>query len=190
MAGSMNVKKISKSQKAFKLSLLVLALSIIALVWVKCLTMAKSAELKLLNNKIEKKEAEIAEEEASEWYKKFLAVKSLESRTAGMYLYERIEKISEILEDLRNMNNDEEGWEPSSLILSDFYVSLEEISLRWIVSSLKELYYTSASWKIKSVLDRFESLDFIDKMVIKEYSNVGDWFEFTLFANVINNDWE
>ena len=119
-----------------------------------------------------------------------MAVKSLETRTAGMYRYERIEKISEILEDLRNMNNDEEGWETSSLILSDFYVSLEEISLRWIVSSLKELYYTSASWKIKSVLDRFESLDFIDKMVIKEYSNVGDWFEFTLFANVINNDWE
>ena len=184
MAGSMNIKKISKSQKLFKISLWVLALVIIAFVWVKCLTLTKNAELKLVNNKIAKKEVEIKEKESSEWYKKFLAVKSLEDRTAWMLWYERIEKISEILEDLRNMNNEE--WE-STLVLSDFYVSLEEISLRWIVSSLKELYYTSASWKMKAVFDRFESLDFIDKMTIKQYSNVGDWFEFTLFANVINN---
>lgn len=184
MAGSMNVKKITKSQKLFKLSLWVLALVIVAFIWVKCLTLTKSAELKILNNKIERKEAEVLEKEASDWYKKFLAVKALEENTAWMLRYERIEKISEILEDLRNMNDEE--WQ-STLVLSDFYVSLEEISLMWIVSSLKELYYTSASWKMKAVFDRFESLDFIDKMMIKQYSNVGDWFEFTLFANVINN---
>lgn len=184
MAGSMNVKKITKSQQLFKACLWILVLVIVAFIWVKCLTLTKNAELKIVNNKIEKKTAEIQEKEASEWYKKFLAVKSLEERTAWMLRYERIEKISEILEDLRNMN-DEEWW--STLVLSDFYVSLEEISLRWIVSSLKELYYTSASWKMKAVFDRFESLDFIDRMIIKEYSNVGDWFEFTLFANVINN---
>ena len=188
MAGSMNVKKISKSQNLFKVSLWVLALVIVAFIWIKCLTMVKTAELRHVNNKIEKKEAQIQEYESSTWYIKFLAVKSLEDKTAWMLRYERIEKISEILEDLRNMNDDEDS--ESTLILSDFYVSLEEISLRWIVFSLKELYYTSASGKIKSVLDRFESLDFIDKMVIKEYNHVNDWFEFTLFANVINNDWK
>ena len=188
MAGSMNIKKISKSQKLFKASLWLLALVIVVFVLVKCLTMIKVAELKVVNNKIEKKEEQIQEYESSTWYIKFLAVKSLEEKTVWMLRYERIEKISEILEDLRNMNDDEDF--ESTLVLSDFYVSLEEISLNGIVTSLKELYYTSASWKIKSVLDRFEGLDFIDKMIIKEYSNVGNWFEFTLFANVINNDRE
>ena len=187
MAGSMNVKKISKSQKLFKLSIWVLALAIVAFIWVKCLTLMKAAELKILNNKIQNKEEQIQEHEASEWYKKFLAVQSLEKKDLNMSWYDRIEKISEILEDLRSLDDDEE-W--TTLELSDFSVSLEEISLRWIVSSLKDLYYTSASGKMRAVLDRFESLDFIDKMVIKEYNNNGDWFEFSLFANVINNEWK
>ena len=185
MAGSMNIKKISKSQQLFRLSLWILVVVFLAFIVVKCLTLAKSAELKLINNKIANKEEQLKKDEASEWYKKFLAVKSLEDRDSNMSRYDRIEKISEILDDLRNLDDDEEG---TTLELSDFYVSLEEISLRWVVSSLKDLYYTSASWKMRAVLDRFESLDFIDKMVIKQYSNNGDWFEFSLFANVINND--
>jgi len=187
MAGSMNVKKISKSQQLFRLSLWVLALVIIAFIWVKCLTLAKSAELKIVRNRITNKEQQVKEHEASPWYKKFLAVQALEAKNPNMSWYDRIEKISEILEDLRSLD-DEEEW--TSLELSDFYVSLEEISLRWIVSSLKDLYYTSASWKMKAVLDRFESLDFIDRMIIKEYNNNGYWFEFSLFANVINNEWK
>ena len=185
MAGSMNVKKISKSQQLFRLSLWVLALMIVAFVWVKCLTLAKSAELKIVKNRIATKEEQVKEHEASEWYKKFLAVQALESKNSNMTWYDRIEKISEILEDLRSLDDEEEG---TTLELSDFSVSLEEISLRGIVSSLKDLYYTSASWKMRAVLDRFESLDFIDRMVIKEYNNNGYWFEFSLFANVINND--
>jgi len=187
MAGSMNIKKISKSQQLFRLSLGVLAIAILALVVVKCLTLAKSAELKIVNNRVAAKEEQVRKDEASDWYKKFLAVKSLEDKNANMSWYDRIEKISEILEDLRSLDDEEEG---TTLELSDFYVSLEEISLRWIVSSLKDLYYTSASWKMRAVLDRFESLDFIDKMVIKEYNNNGYWFEFSLFANVINNGWK
>ena len=189
MAGSMNLKKISKSQQLFKLSLWILIVVVLAFVWIKCLTFARTAELKLMRNKIDRKEEQIREYESSEWYKKFLAVKSLEEKNFGMSWLERIEKISEILEDLRNLDNSDEE-EDISLELSDFYVSLEEISLKGVVSSLKGLYYTSASGKIKAVLDRFGGLDFIDKMVIKEYTNNGDWFEFTLFANVIGNDWE
>ncbi|MBO4516473.1 hypothetical protein J5751_03455 [bacterium] len=56
-----------------------------------------------------------------------MAVKSLEDRNLNMSRYDRIEKISEILEDLRSLDDEEEG---TSLELSDFYVSLEEISLR------------------------------------------------------------
>jgi hypothetical protein len=116
-----------------------------------------------------------------------LAVKSLENKTSWLFWYERIEKISEILDDLRNI--DGEDWE-STIELSDFNVSLEELSLRGVVPSLKDLYYTNASWKIKAVLDRFENLDFIEKMTIKEYQKIDEWFEFVLYANVINNDWK
>ena len=185
MAGSMNIKKISKSQQLFRLSLWILVVAVLSFVAIKCLTLVKNAELKLINNKIATKEEQLKKDEASEWYNKFLAVKSLEDKDFNMSRYDRIEKISEILEDLKNLDDDEEG---TTLELSDFSVSLEEISLRWVVSSLKDLYYTSASWKMRAVLDRFESLDFIDKMVIKQYSNNGNWFEFSLFANVINND--
>lgn len=187
MAGSMNIKKISKSQKLFRFSLGVLIVVFLAFLWIKCITLIKSAELNRIQKTISKKEAQIEEYEASEWYKKFIAVKTLEDKNSSMYRFERIEKISEILEDLKNIDDDESG---TTLQLSDFYVSLEEISLKGIVSSLKDLYYTSASGKMKAVLDRFESLDFIDKMVIKEYNNVGNWFAFTLFANVIDNDWK
>ena len=167
----------------FKLSLWVLVLVVVIFVWIKGLTLFKAAELKHLNNKIERKEKQIEEYEASEWYKKFLAVKWLEDRNAGMSWYERIEKISEIFDDLRNINE----WADSELDLSDFNVSLEEVSLKWTVSSLKDLYYTNASWRIKAVLEKFENLDFIEKMTIKDYSKVDGWFEFSLYANVIQN---
>lgn len=187
MAGSMNVKKISKSQKLFKLSIWILVLVVLLFVGVMLLNVTQAAKIQHVENKIEKKEAQLEEYEASEWYKKFLAVKSLESKTSWLYRYERIEKISEILDDLRNI--DEEDWE-STIELSDFNVSLEELSLRGTVSSLKDLYYTNASGRIKAVLDRFEGLDFIEKMTIKEYQKVDEWFEFVLHANVINNDWK
>lgn len=187
MAGSMNVKKISKSQKLFKLSLGILVLVTLFFVGVLLLNLGQAAKIQTMEKKIAKKEAQLEEYEASEGYKKFLAVKSLESKTSWLYRYERIEKISEILDDLRNI--DDENWE-STIQLSDFNVSLEELSLRGTVSSLKDLYYTNASWKIKAVLDRFESLDFIEKMTIKEYQKVDEWFEFVLYANVINNDWK
>ena len=187
MAGSMNVKKISKSQKAFQASLGILVLSILVFIWVKWLTFIKNMELQRINNRIEKKEEQVKIYESSTWYTKFLAVKSLQEKTAGMSRFYRIEKISEILEELKNVDD----WEWDTTIeLSDFYVSLDEISLRWVVSSLKDLYYTNVSWKMRAVLDRFESLEFIDKMVIKEYNRVDNWFEFSLHANVINNDGE
>ena len=187
MAGSMNIKKISKSQKLFRLSIAALVLSILLLAWLKVLNLYKNVELNHINAKISEKQAQIEQEEASEWYKKFLAVKSLEDGDTNMSRHDRIEKISEILEDLKNIWD----WEEDTTIeLSDFNVSLEEISLKWVVSSLRDLYYTNVSWKMKAVLDRFESLDFIDKMVIKEYNKVDNWFEFSLYANVINNGGE
>jgi hypothetical protein len=76
-----------------------------------------------------------------------------------------------------------------TIILSDFQVSLDAISLKWTVSSLRALYYNSPTGKFKSLLDRFEDLDFIEDMTIKSYEKVWEkYFEFILNAKVVNND--
>jgi hypothetical protein len=76
-----------------------------------------------------------------------------------------------------------------TIVLSDFKVSLEEISLKWTVSSLRALYYNSPTGKFKALLDRFEELDFIRNMTIKSYEKVWDkYFEFVLNAKVVNDD--
>ncbi len=183
MATGINVKKISKSQKTFKLLLRVLILSVLVFVWITILTFIKKIELKQLNSTLLGKQEQLEEYESYSGYKKFLAVKNLEEKNLNMYWFERIEKISEIFEDLKNVD---ESWD-WEIELSDFNVSLEELSLRGTVSSLKDLYYTNASGRIKALLERFESLDFIEKMTIKEYHRVDNWFEFVLYANVIEN---
>ena len=186
MATGIIVKIISKSQKVFRLLLLLLFLLIFAFVGIKIVTMRKKVDLSKTNKQIEEKQALLDEHESSPGYMKYMAIKDLEEKNQNMYRFERIEKISEIFDDLRNVYESGDG----DIQLSDFVISLEELSLKWTVSSLKDLYYTNASWKIKALLDRFESLDFIEKMTIKEYEKVDDWFEFVLHANVIENGGE
>lgn len=90
-------------------------------------------------------------------------------------------KIFESLKDVDDSSNE-------AITLSDFKVTLNEIELKWTVSSLKVLYYNSPNWNFKSLIDRFTSLDFIQEMNIKQYEKNWLWFfEFTLSANVINN---
>jgi hypothetical protein len=73
------------------------------------------------------------------------------------------------------------------ITLSDFFVSLEEVSLRWTITSLKTLYHNT-EW-FKALLDRFEELDFIKDIRIKSYEKVGSSnFEFILNANVVWNE--
>jgi len=51
------------------------------------------------------------------------------------------------------------------------------------------LYYNSPAGKFKSLLDRFEELDFIRDMTIKSYDKIGgNYFEFILNAKVVNDD--
>ena len=43
------------------------------------------------------------------------------------------------------------------ITLSDFNVSLEEITLKWNVSTLEALYYNSPTWGFKALLEDFKS---------------------------------
>ena len=142
-------------------------------------------DIKEQNVTLSQEEEELAEYEKVIDYKKYLLIKDLEEKATDMPWFEHIPKIIAIFEDLKNVD-------PSStdtIILSDFKVSLSEISLKWSVSSLKALYYSSPTGKFKALLEKFEDLDFIEGMTIKNYEKVWDRnFEFVLDAKVVNND--
>lgn len=187
MAKGINTKKISHSQKLFNLLTIVLVLLVLAWLVISLLTLTKKREYKNISETIQERELVLQENEASPWYKKLMTIKKLEEKNSGMYRFERVEKIYNILEKLRNVDSGIDD----DVELSDFNVSLEEVSLRWTVWSLKDLYFTNSSESMKALLESFEGLDFIGKMTIKEYSKSSDdRFGFTLHANVIDNDWK
>jgi len=182
-----NTNKISQSQKLFNSLTAVLVILVLFWLWVSFFTFTKNREFKNIEKTVQEKEQTLEENEASPGYKKFLAIKTLEEKNNWMYWFERIEKIYDIFEQLKNIDPEAND----DIELSDFNVSLEEVSLRWTVWELKVLYFTNASWRIKALLDSFENLEFIDKMTIREYNkSEDDRFEFVLYANVIDNDWE
>lgn len=187
MAKETKTKKISQSQKLFNSLTAILVILVLCWLWISFFTFTKNREYKNIEKTVQEKEQILEENEASPGYKKFLAIKKLEEKNNGMYWFERIEKIYDIFEQLRDIDPEDND----DIELSGFNVSLEEVSLIWTVWSLKNLYYTNASGRMKALLDSFENLEFIDKMTIREYNkSEDDRFEFVLYANVIDNDWE
>lgn len=118
-------------------------------------------------------------------YNKLQAVKLLENKQTAIPRSDHINKVIQMLETLKNL----QPWNSGSIILSDFKVSLDKISLKGQVSSLLLLYYSDPQSNVVSLLDRFGQLDFIKDIRIQTYDKVGDnnYFQFVLEANVINN---
>ena len=117
-------------------------------------------------------------------YIKLSALRELETTTDTMPWAERINKVIEMLNELKNLTSNQN----ETIILSDFKVSLDSVSLRGKVSSLLLLYYTNPERNILSLLDRFEQLDFIQDIKIKTYDKSEDnAFGFVLDAKVIND---
>lgn len=117
-------------------------------------------------------------------YQKLAMLRDLEEKTYTMPWFQHIPKVISILENVKSVD----GSDSENIILSDFKVSLDEISVKWKVSNLKLLYYTSPNGSYTSLFDRFQSLDFIKDIKINTYAKAGDYFEFVLTAKVINDD--
>jgi len=75
---------------------------------------------------LQEKQQQLSEYESADEYDKFLAVKDLEDRTVDMPWFQHIPKILQIFQDLRNVDSDPDN----QIVLSDFNISLEKISLR------------------------------------------------------------
>jgi len=149
---------------------------------------------KITNQKIKNNEEiliqqniELEKYKQTTWYNKLYLIRELESSSQSMPWSEHIPKIIWILEDLKSIDPSWTG-ENESIILSDFRVNLNEISLRWKVSNLRLLYHSSPTWKFKALIDRFEALDFIKDMKIRTYDKIWErYFEFFLNAKIQND---
>lgn len=144
---------------------------------------------KIKNNQeiLVKQNNDLEKYKQSTGYNKLYLIRELEKSAQSMPRSEHIPKIIWILEDLKSIDPTWTG-ENDSIVLSDFKVTLNEISLKWRVSSLKLLYYNSSTWKFKALIDRFQDLDFIEDMKIKTYDKVWEkYFEFVLNAKIKNN---
>jgi uncharacterized protein YlbG (UPF0298 family) len=118
-------------------------------------------------------------------YNKLQAVKILEEKQLTVPWSDHITKVIAMLEDLKKVDTST----TDTIVLSDFNVSMDKITLKGQVSNLLLLYYSSASKGVKSLIDRFSSLDFVKNIRIQTYDRVGDnnYYEFVLEANVIND---
>lgn len=145
----------------------------------------------LLNNRIDKRNqllvqqnTQIEKIQKEIWYEKFNSIRDLENQSKVMPWFDHITKIIDILNSLKSVDSSESD----SVVLTDFNVSLDKISLRWKVSNLSTLYYSSAQNWIQSLIDKFEALDFIKNMSIQSYNKADDgYFEFVLQAKIIND---
>ena len=175
----------SRGERIFRFLVFLLILSIGAFVFLRVSIFLFQKQIDQKREILIQQEKELSEHESSISYDKFLLVSDLEQKITNMPWFEHIPKILEIFQDLKNLD-------PASsdmIILSDFNVSLDEITVKWSVSTLRALYYNSPTGSFKALLDKFQELDFIRDINIRTYNRVSDrYFEFVLNAKVISND--
>ena len=129
----------SRGEKIFRFLVILLILAIAALVYLKVDTYLIEKKIEDRQITLDQQEKELSTYESATSYDKFLLVNDLEERTVDMPWFEHIPKIMLIFEELRNLDSNSSD----TIVLSDFSVSLEEISLKGTVSSLRALYYDS-----------------------------------------------
>jgi len=175
----------SKRKTYFRLLLILLLLAIGVFVFFKGSMFFTNQKITDQQIVLDKQKTELAGYETLTGYIKLSALRELEVATDTMPWAERINKVIEMLNDLQNLTSNQS----ETIVLSDFKVSLDTISLRGKVSSLLLLYYSSPERNIVSLLDRFEQLDFIKDIKIKTYDkNAEDnTFGFVLEAKVSDN---
>jgi hypothetical protein len=113
-------------------------------------------------------------------------VKKLENENGQMPWSDHIQAVMNIFDAVLNVDTTE----TRNIVLSDFSISLEEISVRGYVSNLRILYYSPTSAPNTSLIERFEGLDFLSDISIKNYEKAEDdiGYNFVLTAKVINDD--
>jgi cell division protein FtsL len=175
----------SRRKSYFQLLLLVFGLLLIAFGYLKVDTFLMNQNITDKRVMVEEQTKQLDAYKLLTGYNKLQAVKILEEQQTSMPRSSHITKIIDMLEDMKNIDTNT----TDSIQLSDFNVSMDKITLKGQVSSLLLLYYSNTNKGIKSLIDRFSSLDFVKDISIHTYDRVqeSNYYEFVLEANVIND---
>ncbi len=95
----------------------------------------------------------------------------------------RSEHITALIQVLKEVQSNNYVW-ANAIQLSDFTISPTKLSLKWKVSNLILLYYSSVEKWYVSIIDRFAWLSFISNIAIKRYDKIWEYYEFTLTADI------
>lgn len=177
---------LSKATKAWKLRYYLLLILFIGGIWLLgyfyAFSYLKQRAIFGIEHEIQSQQDLIDQLYQNSGFKEFFAVKELEkSRTHLPWsVY-----INDILSILAKVKEVEEG--RGNVMLSDFKVNLQEISLNGVVGNLKTLY-TSSNGNT-SLLESFNSLEFLKDITIRKYERgtTTRGFAFTLSAKVVND---
>lgn len=175
----------SRRKLYFQLVLALLILSVLGLVFFKVYGFFVNQQIKDQQVVLTDQTKIVDTYKALTGYNKLQAVKLLETKQSDIPWSDHINKVIQMLEDLKGV----QGSATDTITLSDFKVDLNKISLKGEVSNLLLLYYSNSQKGVVSLLDRFGQLDFIKDIRIQTYDKVGDAgaFQFVLEANVVNN---
>lgn len=143
----------------------------------------------VLDNRIQTREAELQQVEdmiakiGSE--KAFFSYKFAEG-LANTASTKRSDQITALITVLRKIQaNNSIG--TNAIQLSDFSVSPTKLTLKGKVSNLILLYYSSEANNYTNLIDRFAELPFITNISIKRYNKLGNFYEFSLDADINPN---
>jgi len=169
----------------FRISSFLFWLTIISWIALQAYTFLLNKNIQDKDNTISKQNIALENYKSLTWFTKLMAVKELEWKYDEIPRSTHIKKVITMLEEIKNLD---QNWD-ETLILSDFNVDLDKISVKWRVSSLALLYYSNSERNIISLIDRFKNLDFIENLYIKNYTREKDsnFFSFILEANVIKD---
>jgi len=117
-------------------------------------------------------------------FEKFSFAKKIEDESMQMPRSDHIEAVSEIFDSVVDVE-----WDSYNIELSDFKISLDQISLRGFVTNLKILYNAPEKSKKPSLIQRFQDLGFLHDIAIQTYDQAqgGIGYDFVLTAKVENN---
>ncbi len=138
-----------------------------------------------LDTRLQEQKIELAQYSEYTGYTTLLSVRALEEKKVSIPWSKHIKQIFTILQDLQEVS----AGSNETVVLSDFEVSLDKIKLNGKVTTLKALYYNAPSGNFRSLFDRFQELDFIKDLEIKNYEKSDKkYFDFVLHAKVQLHD--
>lgn len=182
----MKTRKIKNKQKSrFQIVLILFLVGVWAYTFIRVDTYLTEQKIQEQEDLLDAQNKQLELSSRVEAHHKLLAVQDLERSIRTIPRSLHIPKVIAMLEGLKDVDTSES----ETVILSDFIVNLDSISLKGKVSSLVLLYINAPDKNIKSLIDRFAELDFIEDIRIQTYEKSdGRDFEFILNANVVNND--